>query len=107
MAIMQAQSESNPVLDTVPKGTIWASPGKEDGYLRRSTLRSLARKVGDRDLPDELLEAGTFEDTQPESSASPVLERVSVLEVALTVRNKISGKGKEVEREDDSENDEE
>ena len=104
---MQAQSERNPVLETVPKGTIWASPGKEDGYLRRSTLRNLAPKVGDRDLPDELLEAGTFEDTQPGSSASPVLERVSVLEVALTVRNNISCKGKEVEREDDSENDEE
>ncbi|KAI9701071.1 MAG: hypothetical protein M1836_001740 [Candelina mexicana] len=102
MAIMQAQRENNPFLSAIPSGKIWASPGKKDGYLRRSTLRSLARQVGDQDLPDELIEAGTFVDTSP-ATGSPVLETIAAIEVGLTVRKKLDDIGKGKAREAESE----
>ncbi|KAI9721002.1 MAG: hypothetical protein M1812_002481 [Candelaria pacifica] len=106
LAIIQALMEKNPVVDDLPSGTIWATPGKKDGYLRRSTLRALARQIGGKDLPEELMEAGTFEDPD---TASPVQDQVTAIEMGRLIREEISGKGKErkEESEEEEESDEE
>ncbi|KAI9697211.1 MAG: hypothetical protein M1836_004775 [Candelina mexicana] len=101
----RAMDEQNPLRHTLPTGTIWASPEKKDGYLRRSTLRALARHIGDIDLPAELVEAGTFIDTEP-GTASQVQEKVAAREVALFLRDKVTGKGKgRVTRSDSEDSD--
>ena len=38
-------------------------PNKPDGYLRESTLFSLARRIGDNIPSNDLIEAGLFYDT--------------------------------------------
>jgi len=67
MALMHAEFQKwANYRDKVPPGHIWASPCKPDGYLRRSVLRSLARRINDEDfLPEELIDAGGFDDTKP------------------------------------------
>lgn len=47
----------------LPPGRIWATPDKSSSYLRRSLLRALARRIGDVDLPQDMIEAATFDDT--------------------------------------------
>lgn len=67
MALMTAEDEKwNGYREMVPPGQVWATPNKPSGYLRGSVLRSLARRVNNEDiLPEALVEAGTFEDTEP------------------------------------------
>ena len=40
-----------------PPGRVWAAPNKPDGYLRKSILVQLGKKMGDI-LPEELISAG-------------------------------------------------
>ena len=104
MAVMQAQKEKNPLLNNLPQGNIWASPEKKNGYLRHSTLRLLARQVGDQDLPEELVSAGPFVDTEPETG-SWFRDQIAAWQVGLMVREKITGKGEVEEEESDDEED--
>ncbi|KAL8931480.1 MAG: hypothetical protein Q9216_007188 [Gyalolechia sp. 2 TL-2023] len=69
MAVMHARIQKFPGSEEkIPSGTMWATPDKRDGYLRRSVLSTIARRIGDDDiLPTDLLLNGTFTDTQPES----------------------------------------
>ena len=73
----------------VPPGTIWACPDKPPGYLRKSILRNLARKVGDRDeLPADFIEAGEFEDPD---TASKIRDEVGKLNIPLAIRKHLDG----------------
>jgi hypothetical protein len=86
MAYIHAEKESFPNLkEKLPSGTIWASPGKEDGYLRVSILQKLAERVGDAPLPQDLLNAGAFAETEQETGTS-VKERMVSLELAQKLR---------------------
>ncbi|KAL9099167.1 MAG: hypothetical protein Q9163_005293 [Psora crenata] len=89
--------------DKVPPGTIWASPDKPSGYLRKSILRSLAREVGDRDeLPTDLIQAGEFEDP---ATATNVGDAVGGLTMPLLFRKHLEGERDK--KEEDSNSDEE
>lgn len=92
----------------VPPGTIWASPEKPPGYLRKSILRNLARKVGDCDeLPADFIEAGEFEDPD---TASKIRDEVGKLNIPLAIRKHLDGERddkKEGDGYDDDDDDEE
>ena len=64
MALLHAKEQGwEGYREKVPPG-IWASPDKPKGYLRKSVLRTLARRVHDEDiLPSEILDAECFDDT--------------------------------------------
>ena len=101
MGYMHAQTEIyENFKQKVPSGSIWASPGKPDGYLRRSVLRALARLCGDEDLPGDLMEAGGFEDTEPNSGNS-VSDQVAGIVIAQHIKRKFDGV--EEQEEDDDE----
>ena len=74
----------------MPRGHIWASPNKPDGYLHGSVLRSLARRIGDADLPGELIEAGSFKDTNPPTGNEEMDEPVPIA-IAAHIKTKLSG----------------
>lgn len=88
----------------LPPGRIWASPDKSDGYLRKSVLRLLARKVGDEDLPEEMLEGGTFEDTLP-ATGNAVRDEVTGIYTVLRLRDHLSGKTVSAEEDEEEEGD--
>lgn len=73
--------------EKVPPGTVWASPNKPDGYLRKSILLRLGEKTGDT-LPADLIDAGAFED--PDTS-SVVLDEVAGIRVVEHVQDHLSG----------------
>lgn len=52
-----------------------------DGYLRRSVLRNIAKRIGDDDLPDDQVIGATFHDTTP-STFSPILNHTAVIELS-------------------------
>ena len=56
----------------LPSGVIWASPEQEQKYLRRGLMTRIAERVRDTELPDDLLDSGTFEDTTPPTGNSTV-----------------------------------
>ena len=88
--------------ENIPRGPIWAAPQKGGGYLRRSVLQALARRVGDDDIPEDILKWGTFEDTSP-SSSNEVQEEATKIEVAhqmeerLNIKHKYESEDEEVE----------
>ena len=84
----------------LPRGTMWASPEKPDGYLRKSVLRALAERVGDTTLPADLLAAGTFIDTEPESGRA-IEDQKAIIELAARIKAK--GKGTLHDEPDDDE----
>ena len=89
--------------DKVPPGRIWASPNKPEGYLRKSVLRSLARKVNDEDiLPEELIEAGTFIDTDP-PTGTDAANKLADLELGIELRRECKKKTMEIDDEEDME----
>ena len=101
MALINAKIKLYENLESkTPPGRIWASPGKANGYIRGSVLRSLARKVGDEDLPEELVEAGSFS----EANVEP-FEEVAKLGVAMHVRRKLNGLNEEEDDEEEVEDD--
>ncbi|KAL8777214.1 MAG: hypothetical protein Q9194_002687 [Teloschistes cf. exilis] len=69
MAHLKATKSGWPDLDKkVPSGTIWASPDKPSGYLRKSAVQLLAKRIGgDKPFPSDVLKSGAFEDTEPSS----------------------------------------
>jgi hypothetical protein len=69
----------------VPSGTVWASPNKPDGYLRKSILVELGRRTGGK-LPDDLIQAGIFED--PDTS-TPVLDELANTRFMQLVRGRL------------------
>lgn len=82
--------------EKLPSGSIWASPSKKKGYLRASVLRALNRKAGDDLLPEDLLEAGTFVDTEP-ATGVPVRDKIASLVLSMRIRKALKdmehGKG--------------
>lgn len=74
----------------LPSNTTWASPGKEDGYLRASVLQSLAKRIGDELLPLELMIAGTFAGTKPVTGRE-VRKKIAVIELSHRVVRRLRG----------------
>lgn len=105
MAYLHAQKENFPDFKKkLPSGTIWASPGKKDGYLRASVLQSLAKRVGDEPLPLELITAGTFADTRPETGKE-VTDRIAALELSHKMVKRLRGVAESEEDVCDDEDD--
>lgn len=106
MALMHAEYEKwEGYRDKVPPGRIWASPSKPEGYLRKSVLRGLARKVHDEDiLPEELVEAGGFEDTDP-PTGTEAADQMAGLELGIEMRRECKKKTMKVEEEDEDDMD--
>jgi hypothetical protein len=102
MAIMHAEYEGwKGYREKVPPGRIWASPNKPEGYLRKSVLRSLARKVHDEDiLPEELIEAGSFVDTDP-PTGTEAADKLAELELGIEMRRECKKKVIEMDDETD------
>ena len=91
MAYMHAEKTGYPNFkEKIPNGTMWASPGKKDGYLRKSVLRALAERVGDTTLPTDLLAAGTFDDTIPEAGRE-IEDRKAAIELSARIKEKEKG----------------
>ncbi|MCJ1405118.1 hypothetical protein MMC11_008344 [Xylographa trunciseda] len=73
------------VEDVEARGNMWAAPGP---YIRRSMLVSLARKVLDHDLPEDLYKENTFEQVEAdESTARPQEEPGMVLSLACRLKD--------------------
>ena len=113
MAYMHAVKSQYPnYKEKLPSGTIWASPGKTDGYLRKSVLRALAERAGDVSLPQELVAAGTFLDTDP-SSGRDIEDKKAVIELSARIKDKDNGTlrdevgDEDSDDEDDGESDDE
>lgn len=70
-----------------PPGIVWTSPNKSEGYLRKSILLSLGRRIGDK-LPKDLLNAGGFDD--PDTS-SRVTDELSALRVRRNMESHLDG----------------
>lgn len=87
----------------VPPGEVWASPNKPDGYLRRSILLDLGKSTGDR-LPQDLINAGVFED--PDTS-SLVHDEVAAIKVVEHVQDHLDGMRDAKPNEDDTDESEE
>ena len=108
MAVLHAQKEGFDDLKIrMPPGRIWASPDKPAGYLRNSVLTVLAKKIGDQDLPEELIDAGTFDDTEP-ATGSPVRDEVAAIKVQMAFRDhqaRKEGYGDDEEEEEEEEDD--
>ena len=83
--------------EKTPPGCMWASLGKADRYVRSSVLRSLARKIGDKDPPEELIEADTFGDESMKQ-----YETAAKINIAMHIRKTLSE-----EEEDDEEGEDE
>ncbi|KAL8912926.1 MAG: hypothetical protein Q9172_007394 [Xanthocarpia lactea] len=88
--------------EIVPPGTVWASPNKPDGYLRKSILVEIGRRTGDK-LPNDLIEAGAFEDLD---SSSKVADEVACIRVTEKIEDHLSG-DRDPKSEDEDEDDEE
>lgn len=71
----------------VPPAEVWASPNKPDGYLRKSILLDLGKRTGDR-IPQELIDAGTFDD--PDTS-SPVHDQIAGIKITEQVQDHLEG----------------
>ncbi|KAL9598482.1 MAG: hypothetical protein Q9219_004455 [cf. Caloplaca sp. 3 TL-2023] len=108
MAYMKATKSGYPDREKkLPSGKIWASPDKPDGYLRRSALQILAKRIGDQPLSSDLIEAGTFDDTDP-ASGRQVDDMTSAIELSYRMKANAAGKLKddednELDSEDESE----
>ena len=102
LAWLHADDKSWPGFkEKVPRGEVWASPNKSDGYLRKSILLELGKKTGDK-LPRDLINAGVFED--PDTS-SVVLDQVAGIRVTEHVQAHLDGErdSKEEEESEDEE----
>ncbi len=104
MALMHAEYEGwEGYREKVPPGRIWASPNKPEGYLRKSVLRGLARKIHDEDiLSEELVESGGFEDTDP-PTGTKAADQIAELELGIEMRRECKKKAMNVD--DDEEED--
>lgn len=71
----------------VPPGTVWATPNKPEGYLRKSILLELGKKTGDK-LPQDLISAGAFEDP---GTSSIVNDRVAAMTIAQNFQAHLGG----------------
>ncbi|CAF9912819.1 MAG: hypothetical protein HETSPECPRED_001209 [Heterodermia speciosa] len=105
MAYLHAEKSRYPNFkEKVPNGTMWASPEKQDGYLRKSVLRVLAERVGDTTLPIDLIAAGTFVDTEPNTGRS--IEDIKAgIELSARIKEKEKGNLKD-ESENETDEDE-
>ena len=89
---------------SLPPGHIWATPDKTTGYLRKSTLRGLAKRVGDIEIDPfdpSFVNAGTFDDTEQKSK-----NEAAEASAPLTLAGKIEVKLEE-DVDDDNYDDEE
>ena len=90
-----------------PSGQIWAAPDKPSGYLRRSVLRGLAKSVGCRtDLPEDLIEAGAFDDPDTASESWDTAASVFLTLLIWSHWGEVREKERaEEENDDDGDND--
>ena len=106
MAWIHADTRQSPGFKSkVPRGRIWSSPNKPDGYLRRSVLHSLARKVEDVDLPEELVKVGSVEDTNP-PTGNEVMDELVPINISAHIKKKISGELLKDDEDNDDNNEE-
>lgn len=99
LAILHAQDKGWSSLQTkCPPGQVWAKPDKPTGYLRKSILVELGKRVGDK-IPRSLMDAGVFED--PETS-SKILDEVAATRVIELVKDHLVGQRDREESEDKS-----
>ena len=89
--------------EKVPPGEVWASPNKPDGYLRKSILLDLGKMTGDR-LPQELMEAGTFEESETNNA---VYDAIAGIRVTETVKDHLDGVRDPKQGEDSEDSEEE
>lgn len=88
LAWMHAQDKSWPDFkEKLPPGEIWASPNKPDGYLRKSILVAIGQRIGDT-LPQDLVNAGVFEDP---ATSSPVHDEVAAIRVTEHLQKYLDG----------------
>ncbi|KAL8818730.1 MAG: hypothetical protein Q9223_002702 [Gallowayella weberi] len=103
MAHMKATRNGYPGIEKkLPSGEIWASPDKPNGYLRKSVLQSLAKRIGDKPLPTDLVEAGTFEDTDP-ASGRQIDDLIAGHELSHRIKENGAGSLKDEEDKDEDE----
>ena len=107
MSYMKASKEGySNMQKKLPNGRIWASPSKLEGYLRKSVLQRLAKRIGDEPLPTDLLEAGSFEDTEPKSGHEEE-DEVAAIAVTHRLRKRQRGELAGVENEEEEEDSDE
>ncbi|KAL8806916.1 MAG: hypothetical protein Q9182_001045 [Xanthomendoza sp. 2 TL-2023] len=91
----------------LPPGTVWTSPNKPDGYVRKSVLLELWKRTGE-ELPKDLIHAGVFED--PDSS-NKVADEVGAIRMAQHFKAHLEGKrddlADDVEEYEDSDDEDE
>jgi hypothetical protein len=96
---MVKEEEEEGYREKAPPGVIWANPNKPEGYLGKSVLRSLARKVHDGNiLLEELIEAGGFVDTGP-PTGTEAAGKLAELELGIGMRRECK---KTMEMDDES-----
>ena len=81
---------------------MWATPDKQDGYLRRSVLSMIARKIGDEILPKDLITAGTFTDTEPKSGLD-LRDELAAYKIGSAVEKIVTGKSNDENEEGNDE----
>lgn len=81
----------------VPPGSVWASPNKPEGYLRKSILLELGKRTGDQ-LPRDLMKVGAFEDPSTSSSAA---DSVAAMRIVEKVQDYMGGERDQREDEED------
>ncbi|KAL8731089.1 MAG: hypothetical protein Q9166_003617 [cf. Caloplaca sp. 2 TL-2023] len=101
MACMHASIRQWPNFkDKLPAGTMWATPNKSQGYLRRSVLKMIARRIGDEVLDEDTLMTGTFTDTEPETGTE-VHDQLAEYTIGTAIQDKIEGRFGGAEDSDD------
>lgn len=97
--------------EKVPPGEVWASPNKPDGYLRKSTLVEIGKRLGDK-LPLDLIHAGTFEDLDTSNIVHDELAQIRITEYledhlgGARDNKEVEEGDEEVDEESDEESDE-
>lgn len=85
--------------EKVPSATIWASPNKPDGYLRKSILLELGKMTGDK-LPLDLIQSGIFED--PDTSGI-IRDEVAGIRITRNVKDHLDGERDVKEQDEEDE----
>lgn len=108
IAHLHVQMENLPDLKKkLPSGTIWASSGKKDGYLRTSVLQSFAKRVGDEPLPLDSDNSWHFADTISETGKE-VSDKIATVELFHRMAKRSRGvaeSGEDLDDDDDDSND--
>lgn len=72
-------------LKKVPKGKVWITPARKDGYLRKSVLVDLGRAIGDTELPKDITDGVAFDTNENDPTTQPK-DKYSASSLALMLR---------------------